>query len=282
MTDRRLAVARTPVTTEAHAVVRRLIDPVLPVGNMLAALREYPRFIAAWRRYSRQTGAERLALSDAYPQLLDRLPTTPYDPHYFHQAVWATKRILGARPSAHVDVGSDVTFVGMLSASIPVTFIDIRRLPIELENFEAAHGDLAKGLPLANGSVVSLSCLHVAEHVGLGRYGDAIAVDGTRCACSELGRVLAEGGSLYFSLPVGRPRVCFNAHRIHAPRQILDYFPGLELAEFSVVDDEHRLVQDADLDEAARLRYGCGLFWFRRGSLSDEPVASGAPSRAAD
>jgi hypothetical protein len=126
------------------------------------------------------------------------------------------------------------------------------------------RGDLVEGLPLGDAAASSLSCLHVAEHVGLGRYGDALAPDGTRRACAELSRVLAPGGALYFSVPVGTPRVCFNAHRIHAPRQIIAYFAGLELAEFSVVDDDYRLVRDADPETAENLSYGCGMFLFRR------------------
>jgi hypothetical protein len=145
-----------------------------------------------------------------------------------------------------------------------MVFIDIRPFPVTLPRLHSQAGDLLKGLPFDAGSVSSLSCLHVAEHVGLGRYGDALAPDGTRRACLELQRVLAPRGLLYFSLPVGRPRVCFNAHRVHAPRQITEYFSELELQEFSVVGDDYRLVNDADLDAAAALEYGCGLFVFRR------------------
>jgi SAM-dependent methyltransferase len=236
---------------------------VVPLGESVYALREYPRFVAEWRQYARSAGAEKLRLRDAYPCLLDRRPTTPYDPHYFHQAVWATKRILAGAPQEHVDVGSDVNFVGTLSASIPVVFVDLRPLPIELENFRPIQGDLAGRLPFPSASQASISCLHVAEHVGLGRYGDDVAADGTKRACAELTRVLAPGGNLFFSLPVGVPRVCFNAHRIHSPQQILDYFASLELVEFSVVGDDYRFQSGADPQDAARLDYGCGLFWFR-------------------
>jgi SAM-dependent methyltransferase len=142
--------------------------------------------------------------------------------------------------------------------------VDIRPLQVELPNLTPLEGDVANELPFAAASVSSLSCLHVAEHVGLGRYGDVLAADGTARACAELARVLAPAGNLFFSLPVGKPRVCFNAHRIHAPRQILDYFASLELVEFSVVGDDYRLHLNADPDEAARLDYGCGLFWLRR------------------
>jgi hypothetical protein len=228
------------------------------------AVAEYPRYINSWRRYSRKPGAERLRLVDSHPCLFDRTATTPYDPHYFHQAAWATDRILRRAAAEHVDVGSEATFVGTLSASVSVAFVDIRPLPVDSPNLRSLKGDLLAGLPFEDGEVQSLSCLHVVEHVGLGRYGDALAADGTARACAELARVLGSAGDLFLSVPVGRPRVCFNAHRIHAPLQVLAYFAGLELREFSLVDDSYRFVVDADPRAAARLDYGCGLFWFSR------------------
>ena len=231
---------------------------------MAQALGEYPRYINSWRRYSRMPGAEPLRLVDSFPCLFDRTTTTPYYPHYFHQAVWAADRIIRRTPVEHVDVGSEVTFVGMLSASVPVAFVDIRPLPVDSPNLRPLKGDLLAGLPFEDGEIRSLSCLHVAEHVGLGRYGDALAADGTARACAELARVLGTGGDLFFSVPVGRPRVCFNAHRIHEPVQVLEYFAGLELREFSLVDDSDQFVVDADLQAGGKLDHGCGLFWFSR------------------
>jgi hypothetical protein len=35
--------------------------------------------------------------------------------------------------------------------------------------------------------------MHVVEHVGLGRYGDALDPKGDARACAELARVLAQG-----------------------------------------------------------------------------------------
>jgi hypothetical protein len=244
--------------------LERWITPIFPVGHAAVAVRGYTRFLSSWRKYSRLPNAEPLHLDDSYPCLFDDTPTTPYDPHYFHQAVWAAERILAHEPEEHVDVGSEVTFVGVLSVAVPVTFVDLRPFPVVLPRLNTLTGNLLNGLPLGQGSVRSLSCLHVAEHVGLGRYGDELAADGTQRACAELERVLAPSGHLYFSLPVGRPRVCFNAHRIHAPRRILEYFRDLELQEFSLVGDDLRFVNDADLDAAAALEYGCGLFVFRR------------------
>lgn len=119
-------------------------------------------------------------------------------------------------------------------------------------------------VPFGSGTVESLSCLHVAEHIGLGRYGDSLNPYGTRQATRELARVLATGGSLYFALPVGKPRVCFNAHRIHAPATIREYFSDLELIELSGVHDDGRFVEHVNLAEFDKSEYACGMFWFKK------------------
>ncbi len=248
---------------ELKPAAARWLNALAPLRGVGAAARSYPSYVRSWRRYARMEGAEPLALRDSHPCLTDRTPTTPYDPHYFHQAVWATEHIVLSRPEEHVDVGSEITFVGMISAIVPVAFVDIRPLPVQLPRLRSVEGDLL-ALPFADRSVGSLSCLHVAEHVGLGRYGDELTPRGTQHACTELARVLAPAGTLLFSVPVGRPRVCFNAHRIHAPAQIAGYFEELELEEFAVVDDRYELVRDTDVEAYAHLDYGCGLFRFRR------------------
>jgi len=154
-----------------------------------------------------------------------------------------------------------VIFVGMLTAITKVTFIDIRPLVVNLENFDSKAGSIL-ALPFGDNSVPSLSCLHVAEHIGLGRYGDPLDPEGTKKATRELARVLAPRGNLYFSVPVGKPRLCFNAHRIHSPQQILDYFCDLKLVQFSGIDDKEIFKQNIDPSNLADASYACGLFHF--------------------
>lgn len=108
------------------------------------------------------------------------------------------------------------------------------------------------------------SYLHVAEHIGLGRYGDPLDPHGTRDACRELARVLAPGGNLHFSLPVGKPRRCFNAHRIHAVGQILEYFQDLALVELSGIDDNRKFRANIGRTALDHADYGCGLFHFTK------------------
>jgi SAM-dependent methyltransferase len=230
------------------------------IGKGLAG---YVWYLRDWRRYSRLPGAEPLRWIDSMPQVHDRTATTPFDAHYFYLNGWAMRRIVALAPPSHLDIGSAVTFVSLLAAVTPVYFVDYRPLPARCAGMEPLAGDITS-LPFASESAHSLSCLHVAEHIGLGRYGDPLDADGARKAARELTRILAPGGSLFLGLPVGIARTCFNAHRIHAARAIREYFAGLELVEFSGVHDDGAFVERAALNEFEDDAYACGMFWFRK------------------
>lgn len=232
--------------------VRRFLVPVLrPV--------RYFRFWRQERSYRAMGGR----ISSLRPVLGEDTAVTRVDPHYFYQGAWAARHIAQARPPEHIDVGSDVAMVGFLTSVTNVTFVDLRPLRVQLSGLTVREGTVLE-LPFTDNSVRSLSCLHVAEHIGLGRYGDPLDPDGTRKACAELSRVLALGGTLYFSLPIGRERTEFNAHRVHRPSTILNYFAGLKLVEFSAVADNRRYIRNADIKGYDEAFYACGLFRFTK------------------
>ena len=241
--------------------IYRWVAPVADLRNILLALPRFGWFFRDWIRYARMKGAEPIRLRDTFPQLGDKVTTSSFDRHYFFQDRWAFRHIHERGVQEHVDVGSRLDLIGFLSTFCKVTFVDIRPLTTPVDNVESREGSIL-AMPYPDDSVRSLSCLHVAEHIGLGRYGDPIDPAGTRKACAELSRVLAVDGDLYFSLPVGKPRVCFNAHRIHAPAQIIAYFPDLTLVEFSAIGDDRNFVRHADPDRLGTAEYACGLFHF--------------------
>jgi SAM-dependent methyltransferase len=241
----------------------RLLEPILEPARLFRAPGAYARHLRHRRLYQQHSAAERLHWRDEYPQLWDRLPSSPYDPHYFFQDTWAAQRIAEARPQRHVDIGSRVDFVGFLTALTEVTFVDIRPLTIELDGLTCVEGDIL-ALPFEDGTIPSASCLHVAEHIGLGRYGDELDPQGTQRAARELARVVAPGGRLLFSLPVGEPRVEFNAHRIHDPKTIVGMFDDLTLNEFAGADDDGRFARHRTIDELSSSRYACGMFDFSK------------------
>lgn len=225
------------------------------------ALFYLPRYLRDWRLFSKM--GCRVPLRDTYPCLIDHLPHTPFDAHYFYQAAWLARRLAVDIPEKHVDIGSDVRMINVLSAFVPTEFLDYRPLQARLSGLTCGSGNLV-ALSRPDGSIRSLSCLHVVEHVGLGRYGDPLDPGGSNKALGELQRVMAPQGRLYLSLPVGRERVCFNAHRVFAPQTIIGTLSGLRLTEFSLVDDDGAYHESVSPDMAAGMEYGCGLFIFER------------------
>lgn len=245
--------------------VSRWVKPVFNYHAVWEGIRNYRWYIRDWQTYQNMPNSEGLTIEHAYPFLYNKVAVTPFDSHYFYQDIWAFKHVLRSGTSAHVDVASRDIYAGMLTAITQVTFIDIRPLNVTLDNFDSRKGSILD-LPFDDNSVPSLSCLHVAEHIGLGRYGDPLDPLGTKKACAELQRVLAPGGELYFSLPVGRHRVQFNAHRVHPPQMIIEYFSALELVGFAAINDTGQFFAEADPDDYSKVGYSCGLFHFKKGA----------------
>ena len=70
------------------------------------------------------------------------------------------------------------------------------------------------------------------------------------------------GGRLYLSVPVGRERVEFNAHRVFSPATILRTLHALDLKSFAAVDDSGAMVADAKPQDFEGRRFSCGMFEF--------------------
>ena len=118
---------------------------------------------------------------------------------------------------------------------------------------------------LEDDSIVSLSSLHAAEHFGLGRYSDPVDPWAHTKFMSSLERVLSPRGILYFSVPIGRERLEFNAHRIFDVSTVLTQFKKLRLVSFSYVDDVGELHEDVSPSGVPRsTSCGCGLFEFAK------------------
>lgn len=212
----------------------------------------------------------RMDWSERKPCLLETMEAD-WDQHYIYHTAWAFRKMLLYRPKRHVDIGSSLYFIGMASAIVPIEFVDLRSCDLQLPGVVCKRGDLVELSNYADESVPSLSCLHVLEHVGLGRYGDRLDYNGDKRGASELSRILAPGGMLLFAVPVGRDaRIEFNAHRVYRYDQVLeDLFPELVLEDFALVTDDRRLLE-GDIAKAAcdKQTYGCGCFWFSNTSGS--------------
>ena len=241
----------------------RLIAPIFDPLKFFRGIYGYCWFCADVIKYKMRGGRERIFTINLFPQVHDKTPLTPFEIHNFFQEPWLFERVMTNRPAQHVDIGSTYTLCGYLSKIIPTVFLDIRPIDRKMKNLSVLAGDILK-LPLENNAVVSLSCLHVIEHVGLGRYGDEINPGGMEQACRELARVLKPGGRLYVTTPIGRDRLCFNSHRVTSVAKIKEYFGNLEILEFSLVDDAGSFHENVALSLADTMHYALGLFVFTK------------------
>lgn len=225
-----------------------------------AIAREFTGFIRDWKAYRRlpKNSAFSLSTSDLYPRLFDKTATTDVDPVYFYQDAWVARKIFDRKPERHVDVGSHLPTIGIISQFVPTTMVDIRPPEISLQSLSFMKGSIL-ALPFSDGSMSSLSSICVIEHIGLGRYGDELDPFGSEKAARELVRVLASGGDLYISVPVDNEnRIYFNAHRAFTREHVLELFP------LTLVEERYIYGNDLADAYATDRGFGTGLYHFRK------------------
>jgi SAM-dependent methyltransferase len=242
----------------------RVSQPVIQTPGRLVQLpRKYVQFFRKRKQFMAMDGDA--PFGELHPTLFDETPATQSGgSHYFYQDIWALRKLAELKPEVHCDVGSRLDgFVGQATAICPVICYDIRPPCFQLPHLEFRLGSILD-LPAPDNSIRSLSCLHVAEHIGLGRYGDEIDPKGTEKALKELMRVVAPGGQLLFSVPVGFERVCFNAERIWHPEKPLEVLNELRLVEFKAVSDSGEFLENVQPGDLTNADYSCGLYCFSK------------------
>ncbi len=247
-----------------YACAALAVDPRRVVNSWRAVPRYVINALTYWRR-NRQPSF-RIRGRDLQFATSDRfLSAASVRGHYFLQDLWAARHVYRRDVRQHTDVGSRVDgFIAHLLPFCEVTYVDVRPLEATVDGLVFRQGSIT-ALPFPDASVGSLSCLHVIEHIGLGRYGDPIDPDGHLKAAAELSRVLRSGGQLLLGTPVGRERLCFDAHRIFDPATIVAMLKPLVLLTFALIDDGGTTIQrEASFEQARRCTYGCGLFLFEK------------------
>jgi predicted SAM-dependent methyltransferase len=245
------------------------IPPISEIRRIMQLIVGYPKYFYQYWVFQREGGtASRFSMKiqDVYPCLTDSTSKTWFDRHYVYHTAWAARKLIENQPKEHVDISSSLYFSAIVSSMIPVHFFDYRPVDLILPNLESGIADLT-ALEFDDSSVDSLSCMHVVEHIGMGRYGDPIDYDGDRQAMSELQRVLRSLGRLLLVVPIGRSRIEFNAHRIYSYHQVINAFDKCRLIEFSLILDDEAgggIVEHATEQLADSQRYGCGLFVFQK------------------
>ncbi len=233
---------------------------------LLSNIRHIPRFLTEYVHFRREVHEWDCRFSDLLPMLTDRTAVMGFDAHYVYHTAWAARVLKELAPEEHVDISSSIIFCGIASAFMSFKHYDYRTPHLELPGLTCGSQDLVS-LSFEDCSIKSLSCMHVMEHIGLGRYGDPINPGGDLLAAKELQRVLAPGGHLLIVVPVAeRARIRFNGHRIYDLAKVKSLFKGLELIEFSFLNDSNsdKFTRHASELDVQRSDYGCGCFVFRK------------------
>ncbi len=172
-----------------------------------------------------------------WPIINEKYSTNGTMDAYFWQDLWGAKKVIKSGVSEHWDVGSSVKgFIAhILAAQIKVNVIDIRPFTAELEGLSTVVSDATYLTEIYDNSINSFSALCSLEHFGLGRYGDPINPDAWRICIDNIQKKVMSGGNIYISVPIGRQRLEFNAHRIFDPITIINSFNSCLLEEFSTI-----------------------------------------------
>lgn len=190
--------------------------------------------------------------------------------HYFQQDLYVAQAVAASTPERHIDVGSRIDgFVAHIASFRRIEVCDLRPLPTPVRNVTFHQLDITAPLPPTWVECSdSVSSLHAIEHFGLGRYGDNLDYLGHVKGLHALGRMVQQGGALYFSVPISQSqRIEFNAQRVFCLPYIMDHMipPGFALQDLSIVDDQGQLSVSVDpasvaAQETFGLSYGCGIF----------------------
>lgn len=195
--------------------------------------------------------------------------------HYFHQDLLIAQKIFKSNPKNHIDIGSRVDgFVAHVASFRKIDVLDIRPQKNNIQNINFIQGDLTSLDKNFYNSYDSVSCLHTLEHIGLGRYGDKLDIQGHIRAIENIKLIVQSNGTLYISVPISKnERTEFNAHRVFKIGTILKYFNDWKLVSFSYVDDQGNLHKNINLDENSKnnsfnLKFGLGIFELKNISRS--------------
>ena len=193
------------------------------------------------RKYQELNKRRNFEIQEQYmwPILKDKYAYAGTTGNYFWQDLWAAKKIVKSGVKKHFDIGSrlDGFVAHLLAAEIEVTMIDVREFPGEVENLHTIVDDATSLCQIPDESIESMSALCSLEHFGLGRYGDPIDPEACFKCFENIQKKLKRGGRLYLSVPIGKERVEFNAHRVFYASTIVDCFSSLKLKEFSCTAD---------------------------------------------
>lgn len=230
-------------------------------------LRGIPRFIHTYHEFTRSFDG----LITLKPCLHDWFEAGgDANNEYFLQDLYVARLIRQAQPDKHMDIGSRVDgFVANVASFREVEVIDIRPIQSNIDGIRFRQADIMDPYYSQTALTDSLSCLHAFEHFGLGRYGDKVNSEGYKQALHNIASLIVKCGVFYLSVPVGREKVEFNAHRIFDPVKLTKQasLVGLELQSLTAVYNknlEHFDNIASGLETLRNRNYSLGIFTFKK------------------
>ncbi len=192
--------------------------------------------------------------------------------HYFYQDLLVASYIFKNKPKKHVDVGSRIDgFVAHVASYRKIEVFDIRSNSFQFNNIIFKKKNFNKIEKSLTNYCDSLSCLHTLEHIGLGRYGEAIDVKGHIKVLFNLSKILKPNGKLYLSYPISNiSKVYFNSERVFNHLEILDWINNsnlkLKLVNFDFIDDSENVYLNSNLENyrLKKIKYGCGIYTLKK------------------
>jgi hypothetical protein len=234
--------------------------------QLFTSLYDTPRFVVNFFRILKsKRGDNSFPLFPNYPVLGEIYkPGGTIKSHYFIQDLFVARKIYVSSPKIHYDIGSRVDgFVAHLATFMDVTVLDIRDIPNSIDGIKFLKFDITNPINIELNSIESLSSLHVIEHIGLGRYGDQIDYYGHVIALDNIYKIMKIGGVFYFSVPIGKQRIQYNAHRVFSVQYLCDLFNNKwSVVSFSFINDNGELIENQDYKnfDSQYIKYGCGIF----------------------
>jgi SAM-dependent methyltransferase len=233
-----------------------------------------PWYFCSYFQFKKQSGQREngFPLSCNYPCLLDLDEEGGVaSGAYFNQDLYVAQKIFEQKPIRHLDIGSRIDgFVAHVASYREIEVMDIRAISTSVKNIVFLQKDLMSDDEAFHDYCDSLSCLHVLEHFGLGRYGDTLDADGHKKGIANIAKILKKKGIAYISVPIGKQRIEFNAHRVFSIQYLLDLFEEyFEIQSFSYVDDCGILFKEVTLtkemiENSCKCNFGCGIFILRK------------------
>ena len=260
--------------TKTEFVNFKGLEDVLGEENYTNYLIQYRKtessfFERDMKQYTRMNKRDRFRVDYKclWPVLEDKYSVAGNMGNYFFQDLWAATRIIREGVKEHFDIGSriDGFIAHLLAANINVKMIDIRRFPTSIDMLETIVDDATELKQFKDESINSLSALCSIEHFGLGRYGDKVDPEACFRCFENIQKKMRKGGKVYISVPIGKERLEFNAHRVFYAQTVVECFDRMSLEEFSC-SAEGYIEKDVNIhkydDDTHDGEYRYGLFYF--------------------